>query len=117
MLEDKKFLALFKGDALRKLKQDIKFSISSSKNLPKLLQFSIVERSQYLVATGYTGFWGGFHSMFNRNLANIIPKPLALSEIQKMAKMLKTEQSSVSKNLSKLYSIHQKRKQRSYVGC
>jgi hypothetical protein len=77
LLKNKKFWDLFEnGDDLRKFKQGIRFRISPRNNPPELLKFSIIsDRSQYLVAMGYTGFWGGFHSIFNRSLASKVPKP------------------------------------------
>lgn len=65
---------------------------------------TVSERSQFVVAIGYTGFWGGFHAIFNRYLEKFVPKPLSLSEINELTKKVETEQSKVSTSLFKLYS-------------
>jgi hypothetical protein len=64
----------------------------------------ISERSQFIVAIGYTGYWGGFHAIFNQFIKEFVPKPLSSSEIRELLKTVKTEQSSISNNLFKLYS-------------
>jgi hypothetical protein len=112
MLRDEKLMADFEeADLLQEFKRAMENRKSYCENPHELPIFKIIsQRSAYVVATGYTGFWGGFHSMFNQHLARSVPQSLSLSEIQKIAKRLKTEQSSVSKSLSKLYSTVRKGK-------
>jgi hypothetical protein len=62
-------------------------------------------RSQYVVAIGYTGFWAGFHANFNIHLDKFVPKSPTASDVSKMTEMIQKEQSNISKNLHKLYSV------------
>ena len=69
---------------------------------------SISHRSQYAVAICYTGFWAGFHAMFNQYVVDTDPKSFSTSEIKNLGKNLKIEYSRVSKNLSNLYAVLRK---------
>jgi hypothetical protein len=111
MLTDENFRTnLKKSGLLSKFKRAVKNRKSFCEGTQGEFPFFkvISHRSQYVVAMGYTGFWGGFHAIFNQYLDKSVPKSFSLSEIRKTEKLLKTEQSSVSNNLFKLYSVIRK---------
>ncbi|HEY9387866.1 MAG TPA: hypothetical protein VIP70_12565 [Nitrososphaeraceae archaeon] len=111
MLTDENFVTkLKKSGLLSEFKRAVKNRKSSCEGIRGEFPFFkvISEHSQYVVAMGYTGFWGGFHAIFNQYIDKSVPKSFSLPEIRKIEKMLKTEQSSVSNNLFKLYSVIRK---------
>jgi hypothetical protein len=111
MLTDENFVTkLKKSGLLSEFKRAVKNRKSFCEGIQDEFPFFkvISELSQYVVAIGYTGFWGGFHAIFNQYIDKSVPKSFSLPEIRKTEKMLKTEQSSVSNNLLKLYSVIRK---------
>jgi hypothetical protein len=111
MLKDENFgTKLKKAGLLSEFKRAVKNRKSHCEGIQNEFPFFkvISELSQYVIAIGYTGFWGGFHAIFNQHIDKLVPTSFSVSEIKGREKMLKTEQSSVSKNLFKLYTAIRK---------
>jgi hypothetical protein len=112
-----KMLTALRNKAFKKKLEDIG-SLNEFKGTAKKLKSSCAKpdrksrifrpislRSQYIVAIGYTGFWAGFHANFNIHFDKFVPKPPTSSDILKMTKVIQKEQTNISKNLRKLYSV------------
>ena len=107
LIKDKNFRnKLKKADRLKQFQRATKDMQSGCKGKTHESPYfsSISRRMQYLVAIGYTGFWGGFHAKFNHHLSDFIPKPLSSSEISEITKIVRAEQLKISKKIIKLYS-------------
>ena len=112
-----KMLAALRNKAFKKKLEDIgslnefkaaakKLKSSCAKPDRKFRNFRPISlRSQYIVAIGYTGFWASFHANFNIHFDKFVPKPPTSSDILKITKIIQKEQTNISKNLRKLYSV------------
>jgi hypothetical protein len=62
-------------------------------------------RAEYIVALGYTGYWGAFHAIFNQHFEKFVPTPISTTELSELSRTLKKAQLNVSRDLLKLYKV------------
>lgn len=107
LLKDMAFRDKLKDAGVLKNFQNASKSMKSCKlGDTELIIFKhLSKRAEYIVALGYTGYWGGFHAIFNQNFVKFIPKPISPSELSQLKRRIKNAHQDISRDILKLYKV------------
>ncbi len=75
---------------------------------PNMLEITnnqiLPERLKYVVAIGYTGYWGGFHAAFNRHIQSHKTQSFSKNEVNYLSKLVSKQKNDFNKKFLQLFA-------------